>query len=81
MQLVPGVVAGMLLLGAIIVKRKDAIVWPLLVVLGGGVSNFSDLIRFGYVRDPLSIGTFIFNVADIFILLGTIWALLVYTKR
>ena len=81
MQFIPGVAAVLLLLGVIFVKRKDAIVWPLLVILGGGISNFVDLVRFGYVRDPLSIGTLLFNVADIFILLGTIWALLVYTRR
>lgn len=45
--------------------------WPLFLVLGGAVSNFIDRISFGCVVDYFKIGDFpIFNLADIFIVLG-----------
>lgn len=81
MELIPPVVAAVLLVGVIIKKGGEGLLPPLIVVLGAGVSNYVDLLRFGYVRDPLSIGTFVFNVADIFIFVGACWAIWVYTRR
>ena len=81
MNFILPVVATVLLGSILILKMRDSLALPLSLVIAGGISNYIDLIRFGYVRDPLSIGTFVFNVADIFILIGTFWAIWVYTRR
>ncbi|HLC49022.1 MAG TPA: signal peptidase II [Candidatus Andersenbacteria bacterium] len=74
-------VIAVLVLIAVIIKKNYTFALPLTLVLAGGVSNYIDVLRFGYVRDPLSIGSFVFNVADICILAGTLWAIWVYTRR
>ena len=56
-------------------------VWSLTAVIGGGVGNLIDRVRLGYVVDMLDC-TFIefpvFNVADCFVVCGTIAALVYY---
>ena len=56
-------------------------VWSLTAVIGGGVGNLIDRVRLGYVVDMLDC-TFIefpvFNVADCFVVCGTIAALIYY---
>ena len=56
-------------------------VWALIAVIGGGVGNLIDRVRLGYVVDMLDC-TFIefpvFNVADCFVVCGTIAALVYY---
>ena len=56
-------------------------VWALTAVIGGGVGNLIDRVRLGYVVDMLDC-TFIefpvFNVADCFVVCGTIAALVYY---
>lgn len=45
-------------------------------VMGGGLSNLIDRVRFGYVTDMISCGNFaIFNVADMFVTCGCILAI------
>lgn len=55
--------------------------WSLVAVIGGGVGNLIDRVRLGYVVDMLEV-TFIdfpvFNVADCFVVCGTILAALYY---
>lgn len=42
-------------------------------ILGGAISNIIDRIVFGYVRDYLDLSlTFVFNLADVFIVIGII---------
>ena len=46
-------------------------------VLGGGLSNMYDRLHFGYVTDMISCGSFaIFNVADMFVTCGCIFAII-----
>ncbi|QRN86853.1 signal peptidase II [Clostridia bacterium] len=54
--------------------RKDRITYYIiLVTLAGALGNLYDRIRFGYVRDFIDVKFFaVFNVADIFIVLGMI---------
>ena len=45
-------------------------------VLGGGLSNMYDRLRFGFVTDMISCGSFaIFNVADMFVTCGCFLAI------
>ncbi|MBR7149940.1 MAG: signal peptidase II [Oscillospiraceae bacterium] len=49
--------------------------WPLAAVIGGGVGNLIDRVRLGYVVDMLDavfIDFPVFNVADCFVVCGTI---------
>lgn len=54
---------------------------PLLLILGGGISNILERTRTGYVRDPFAIGAFHFNSADICIAIGIIWAICELYRR
>lgn len=81
MELILPIVATVLLGCIVVLKRRDSLVLPLSFVLAGGISNYIDLIRLGYVRDPLNIGTLVFNIADISIFIGACWAIWVYTRR
>lgn len=57
------------------------IILPLLLIVGGGISNSVDRIRLGYVRDPLVLGNLQFNIADIAIALGIILAIYTIYKQ
>ena len=63
------------------IVRHPLGVWSLTAVIGGGVGNLIDRVRLGYVVDMLDC-TFIefpvFNVADCFVVCGTIAALIYY---
>ena len=82
MELIPPVLAFILLVGCILRKKGDIyLIVPLFFIILFGMSNYIDLLRLGYVRDPFVIGSLMFNVADIGIVLSTIWAIWVYTRR
>ena len=70
-----------LLIGVTGVGMLPLGVWALTAVIGGGVGNLIDRVRLGYVVDMLDC-TFIefpvFNVADCFVVCGTIAALVYY---
>ena len=74
---------GMLALAWLLARivRHPLGVWALTAVIGGGVGNLIDRVRLGYVVDMLDC-TFIefpvFNVADCFVVCGTIAALAYY---
>lgn len=55
--------------------------YPLFLIAVGGVANIIDRIRFGYVRDPLLIGSLYFNGADICIAIGIILSLYVLYRN
>ena len=62
--------------------QKPSIRLPLIFVVGGGGSNILDRIMFGFVRDPVAIGTWQGNFADICMGIGIILLCVVmYTKR
>ncbi len=77
--------AGLLALVWLLRKivRHPLGVWSLTLVIAGGVGNLIDRVRLGYVVDMLEF-TFIrfpvFNVADIFVVCGTIGAMVYYLK-
>lgn len=55
--------------------QKDIVFLPLCLcgILAGGVSNFIDRFRLGYVVDMISCGNFpVFNIADMFVTCGCI---------
>jgi len=55
---------------------------PLVFIFGGGISNLLDRIFFGYVRDFVNLKFLpIFNLADIFIVLGIVVLFYPYTKK
>ncbi|MDZ7611239.1 MAG: signal peptidase II [Candidatus Moranbacteria bacterium] len=59
--------------GLIILIFKFAYNWPLFLTLGGALSNFIDRVRLECVVDYFKIGSFpIFNLADVFIMLGVV---------
>lgn len=51
-------------------------------VLGGGIANIIDRLRFGFVTDMISVGNFaVFNVADIAVVCGCILTMLIVIKQ
>ena len=55
--------------------------WSLAIILGGGIGNLIDRVRLGYVVDMLDTMFMdfpVFNVADVFVVCGTICALIYY---
>ena len=55
--------------------------WSLACILGGGIGNLIDRVRLGYVVDMLDTMFMdfpVFNVADVFVVCGTICALIYY---
>jgi lipoprotein signal peptidase len=52
-----------------IVQIGGSVVGPMLVV-GGMIGNLADRVRFGSVRDFLTVGPFIVNVADLAVAVG-----------
>ena len=74
---------GMLALAWLLVKvvRHPLGVWSLTAILGGGIGNLVDRIRLGYVVDMLECAFMdfpVFNVADCFVVCGTVAALVYY---
>ena len=53
---------------------------PMLVVIAAAVSNFSDRLYFGAVRDFIDIGAFTFNLADMFIAVALFFMLFVHRR-
>ncbi|MDP2684747.1 MAG: signal peptidase II [bacterium] len=66
-----------------IVKKNE---WnylsPLLLIIVGAFSNFIDRLIHGFVIDMVMIGKWLtFNIADVMIIVGAIWLILVYFKK
>lgn len=58
--------------------------WGLLLAIGGGASNLLDKLKFGFVRDFVSLWIFpVFNLADVFIFVGVVMIILgvIYGER
>ena len=75
--------AGMCVLIWLLVKivRHTLGQWSLALILGGGIGNLIDRVRLGYVVDMLDTMFMdfpVFNVADVFVVCGTICALIYY---
>ena len=75
--------AGMAVLVWLLVRvvRHPLGVWGLTAVIGGGVGNLIDRVRLGYVVDMLDCAFIdfpVFNVADCFVVCGTIAAAIYY---
>ena len=73
--LVTGVAMAAILVFLVAAQKKKALsplgLWALTLVLGGGLGNFIDRIRLGYVVDFLDFRVWpIFNVADIAVCCG-----------
>lgn len=74
---------GMCVLAWLLVKvvRHPLGQWSLACILGGGIGNLIDRVRLGYVVDMLDTMFMdfpVFNVADVFVVCGTICALIYY---
>ena len=74
---------GMGVLAWLLVKvvRHPLGQWSLACILGGGIGNLIDRVRLGYVVDMLDtmfMDCPVFNVADVFVVCGTICALIYY---
>ena len=55
--------------------------WSLAIIFGGGIGNLIDRVRLGYVVDMLDTMFMdfpVFNVADVFVVCGTVCALIYY---
>ena len=75
--------AGMCVLAWLLVRvvRHPLGQWSLACILGGGIGNLIDRVRLGYVVDMLDTMFMdfpVFNVADVFVVCGTICALIYY---
>ncbi len=69
----------------VLIKRKIGLNYalPITFIIGGGFGNLFDRIRYGSVTDFLHMNfqvfqTGIFNMADVSIMVGTFWILLVH---
>jgi lipoprotein signal peptidase len=74
------ITATAILIGVAAVRRST-LTAPIFLIVVAGLSNYMDQLRFGYVRDPLVIGSLYFNVADICILIGGIWAVSILLRK
>ena len=75
--------AGMCAIAWLLVKivRHPLGQWSLAIILGGGIGNLIDRVRLGYVVDMLDTMFMdfpVFNVADVFVVCGTVCALIYY---
>lgn len=62
---------GVLFLWTLLAERKS---WPMVMILGGGVSNLCDRLFYGGVRDFFRLGFWpAFNLADVAITAGVIF--------
>lgn len=75
-------------MGFILVKKKLAanLAFPLAFILGGGIGNLIDRIAYGSVTDFLYLDaqiaqTGIFNLADVSIVVGTLWLAFTLLKK
>ena len=65
-------------------ELKPYMVWSYALVIGGGLGNLIDRALYGYVVDflwmgiPNGLGTNIFNLADVFIMIGVITLLVMH---
>ncbi|MFA6553107.1 MAG: signal peptidase II [Patescibacteria group bacterium] len=82
------VVLGILLLllvtmAVIAIRRHDwALVAPLALIIVGASSNALDRIKFGYVIDYVTLtGWPVFNIADVIILGGSAWLIVIVLRR
>lgn len=83
--LIAATAVGMAALVWLMVKivRHPLGVWSLTMVVGGGVGNLIDRVTRGYVVDMFDLMFMnypVFNVADCFVVVGTILALIYYFK-
>ena len=79
----PDKAAGMCAIAWLLVKivRHPLGQWSLAIILGGGIGNLIDRVRLGYVVDMLDTMFMdfpVFNVADVFVVCGTVCALIYY---
>ena len=75
--------AGMCALAWLLAKivRHPLGQWSLAIIIGGGIGNLIDRVRLGYVVDMLETMFMdfpVFNVADVFVVCGTVCALIYY---
>ena len=75
--------AGMAAIAWLLVKivRHPLGQWSLAIIIGGGIGNLIDRVRLGYVVDMLETMFMdfpVFNVADVFVVCGTVCALIYY---
>ena len=75
--------AGMCAIAWLLVKivRHPLGQWSLAIILGGGIGNLIDRVRLGYVVDMLDTMFMdfpVFNMADVFVVCGTVCALIYY---
>ena len=75
--------AGMAVVAWLLVRivRHPLGQWSLACILGGGIGNLIDRVRLGYVVDmfeTMFMDFPVFNVADIFVVCGTVCALIYY---
>ena len=75
--------AGMCTIAWLLVKivRHPLGQWSLAIILGGGIGNLIDRVRLGYVVDMLDTMFMdfpVFNMADVFVVCGTVCALIYY---
>ena len=75
--------AGMCAIAWLLVKivRHPLGQWSLAIILGGGIGNLIDRVHLGYVVDMLDTMFMdfpVFNVADVFVVCGTVCALIYY---
>lgn len=83
--LIAATAIGMAALAWLLIKivRHPLGVWALTMVIGGGVGNLIDRVFRGYVVDMFDVMLFnypVFNVADCFVVVGTIMGLVYYLK-
>ena len=83
--LIAATAIGMAALVWLLIKivRHPLGVWALTMVVGGGIGNLIDRVLRGYVVDMLDVMLFhypVFNVADCFVVVGTVLGLVYYLK-
>jgi signal peptidase II len=67
-----------------IMAKSSFVRWGVLIALAGALGNLLDRLRWGAVIDFLDIRIFIFNVADVAIVLGVallFWEVLVHDRK
>ena len=62
-------------------KRPFYFVLGLSFIFGGGVSNLIDRVRLGSVTDYFDLWYWIFNLADVFIIVGSVMLIVFYIKK
>ena len=83
---VPGIVmtilSGLVLAGIVwLVLRYPLYIYPLVLVLAGGISNFIDRLSYGATVDYLRVGGLVGNIADILVVVGLIWLFVIMHKE